>query len=146
MFNELTLALHILLLVSIYVFLLATVRVIAKDLSSSAKAKDRRLALEVDSEQQTAKLVASGAGQSGQIYTINEQISIGRAPDCDIILQDNFTSAHHARVYQASNAYWLEDLGSTNGTLLGKTPVKGPVKLKPGSEFRIGEAVFRFVS
>lgn len=139
MFNELTLALHVLLLILIYVFLLLTIRVISRDLSSTSqtgKAEKRR-----------SRLIAlRGKGSEGIAeYPIVEQLLIGRATDCDVIVDNAFVSAHHARVYMADSGYWLEDLGSTNGTTVDGRPIEGPVRMGNGGKFMIGDHEFKFV-
>ncbi|MBE0447339.1 MAG: FHA domain-containing protein [Actinobacteria bacterium] len=137
-FNELTLALQITLLTSLYLFLLFAVRTISKDLSAArgeatAGGVPRIVVVEGDV-----------AGGSGSIPVVG-QVLIGRAPDCDIILEDTFASAHHARVYSDDSAYWLEDLGSTNGTAVKGKRIEEPVRLPRGSRFKIGQTVFQFM-
>lgn len=134
MFNEVTLALQVALLVAIYVFLLFTVRAISRDLSSARAA---------GSDEPPRIIVEEGDVEIDPM-PVAEQVLIGRAADCDIVLDDTFVSAHHARVYRADSAYWLEDLGSTNGTTVKGEPISAPVKLTDNSRFRIGQTVFRF--
>ncbi|MDP2211635.1 MAG: FHA domain-containing protein [Candidatus Aquicultor sp.] len=137
MFNEVTLALQIALLVAIYLFLFFAVKAISRDLSSA------RLA----GSDEPPRIVIEEGGPAGDIDSVPviEQVLIGRAPDCDIILDDTFTSAHHARVYRADSAYRLEDLKSTNGTTVKGEPIVAPVNLVNNSRFKIGETTFRFV-
>ncbi len=136
MFNELTLGLHVLLLASIYIFLFIAVKVISKDLSRAKGGNSEKL----------PRIVIIEGAEPGAAtdYPIDEQLIIGRSPDCDIILEDTFASAHHARVYPANSAYWLEDLKSTNGTTAGNQQIDVPVRLNKGSTFRIGQSVFEF--
>ncbi|MDI6715323.1 MAG: FHA domain-containing protein [Actinomycetota bacterium] len=138
MFNELTLALHVLLLVLIYFFLLVTIRVISKDLT---------LAKETGVAGGTPRIVllTPEGSVSAVEYPIERQLLIGRSSDCDIVLDDTFASAHHARVYLADSGYWLEDLKSTNGTTVNGKPIKKPVRLTKGTEFKIGQSIFQFV-
>lgn len=138
-FNELTLLLHILLLALIYVFLFMVIKVVSRDLLSAIETEA------TEEEKMPRITVLKGAGFNESIdFIITDQIVIGRAPDCDIILDDNFTSSHHARIYSADSAYWLEDLKSTNGTTIGNRRIEKPVKLKKGSKFKIGKNVFQF--
>ena len=137
MFNEVTLALQIALLVAIYLFLFFAVKAISRDLESARVA---------GSDEPPRIVIEEGgsAGSSGSVPVI-EEVLIGRAPDCDIILDDTFTSAHHARVYRADLAYWLEDLKSTNGTTVKGELINTPVNLVNNSRFKIGETTFKFV-
>lgn len=136
MFNEVTLALQIALLVAIYLFLFFAVKTISRDLESARVAGS--------DEPPRIVIEEGGAGNSGSVPVI-EEVLIGRAPDCDIILDDTFTSAHHARVYRADSAYWLEDLKSTNGTTVKGELISTPVNLVNNSRFKIGETTFKFV-
>jgi pSer/pThr/pTyr-binding forkhead associated (FHA) protein len=69
-------------------------------------------------------------------------VLIGRAPECTLVLPDDYASSRHARLVPEDGRWVLEDLGSTNGTTLGRngpgTPVTGPVVVGPGSVVRIG--------
>jgi len=137
LFNELTLILHVVLLISIYVFLLFAVKTISKDLSAAREEGGERVPA-------IAILEGDGMGHSNPI-PIDDQILLGRAPDCDIILEDTFASAHHARIYRDNSSYWLEDLGSTNGTMVKDKHIERPVKLSRGSQFKIGQTIFQFM-
>jgi len=72
-------------------------------------------------------------------------VLIGRAPECTLVLPDDYASSRHARLVPREGRWFLEDLGSTNGTTLGRsasgTPVTGTVEVGPGSVVRIGRTV-----
>lgn len=78
---------------------------------------------------------------AGQIYTVNEEITIGRAPGCRILLEDTFVSQLHARVYPRGTSLVLEDLGSTNGTFYNNKKVTSPVSLKKGDRVQVGQTL-----
>lgn len=69
-------------------------------------------------------------------------ILIGRNPECALILDDDFASGRHARIFPDGEEWFVEDLGSTNGTFLN-TERLGPeaVSLTVGSELRIGRTI-----
>jgi len=70
---------------------------------------------------------------------LGDELTIGRAPSCGLVLAaDNFVSAHHARVFRVSEQYWVEDLGSTNGTLLNGRPLVGRAPLRRGDRLQVG--------
>ena len=62
---------------------------------------------------------------------------LGRAGDCDLVLDDRFLSRHHSRLSKEGDRLLLEDLGSRNGTLLNGSPVKAPTPVKAGDVIRI---------
>ena len=71
------------------------------------------------------------------------EIIIGRDPDCACSLASNTVSAHHARLSYHQGHWWLEDLDSTNGTLLNQEPVTVPTVVTPGDQIRCGEAILQ---
>lgn len=73
-------------------------------------------------------------------FTIPE-ISIGRDPTCDCQLDDKTVSANHARLSHHHGQWWIEDLGSTNGTFLNHEPVSTPLVITSGDELRFGQVV-----
>lgn len=68
---------------------------------------------------------------------------MGRAPDCDVVIDDGHVSSHHARLAVDADGAWLHDLGSTNGTFVGRERLQDPVQLPARSEFRLGKTVVR---
>ncbi len=70
------------------------------------------------------------------------EIIIGRDPGCEISVDDDSISAHHARLCFHHNHWWLEDLGSTNGTLLNQQPLAIPAVVISNDEFTCGETHF----
>lgn len=73
-------------------------------------------------------------------------ITIGRAPDSTVVVDDDFASAQHARLVPNGIHWMVEDLGSTNGTYIDRTRVNGPTVLKPGSTLRIGRTALELRS
>ena len=70
------------------------------------------------------------------------EIVIGRGPHCDISLIDEALSASHVRISFHHGQWWLEDLGSTNGTFLNKDKIKVPTVIITGDRFKCGNTVF----
>lgn len=66
---------------------------------------------------------------------------IGRNPECALVLDDDFASGRHARIFHRDDAWFVEDLGSTNGTFLGSQRLTGAVRVEAGSTLRIGKTV-----
>ena len=70
------------------------------------------------------------------------EVTIGRDPNCDFPILDEAVSAHHARISYHHSQWWLEDLNSTNGTLIGKSKVTVPTVLIASDQFKCGNTVF----
>lgn len=68
-------------------------------------------------------------------------VLIGRAPSCTLVLDDDYSSSRHARVFPEGDQWLVEDMGSTNGTFLDDQPVTDPVPVSPGAQIRIGQSV-----
>ncbi len=72
--------------------------------------------------------------------------TIGRDDDNNIVLEEQRVSLHHARVSKANGTYWLEDLGSTNGTYVGEQRLSARTALNNGETIRIGSVSMQFVA
>lgn len=69
---------------------------------------------------------------------------IGRSPTNDIVIVDPYVSRRHARIFYRDGKWYIEDLGSTNGTVVDGEPLEDkPVELKDGSEIVVGLTVLR---
>jgi pSer/pThr/pTyr-binding forkhead associated (FHA) protein len=79
--------------------------------------------------------------QRGRIYELADEVTVGRAPGCGVSLPDTTVSQLHARVFRDNHAFYVEDLGSTNGTWLNRTRVGGAVALKRGDRVQVGSTV-----
>jgi hypothetical protein len=90
-------------------------------------------------------IVEEGGGLSrGERFDVFGGVSLGRAGDADIRLDDRYASGIHARVYGKSGSYWVEDMNSTNGTLLNGQDLNGEAELRAGDKIRIGGTEFTF--
>jgi two-component system cell cycle response regulator len=90
-------------------------------------------------------VIRGGGNDLGKHIVVEKPIVMGRAPDCDLTIQDLGTSWHHARITPKSEGiYEIEDLNSTNGTRINGVLIEGPWKLREGEKIFLGEAVVRF--
>lgn len=76
---------------------------------------------------------------------LGEEVTLGRDAGNGIMVGDRFASGRHARVVRRAEAYWLEDLGSRNGTLLNGHRVSGARQLVSGDRITVGSCTFRFM-
>ncbi|GGV03095.1 FHA domain-containing protein [Streptomyces albospinus] len=89
------------------------------------------------------KLVVSEGTLAGTTVALQGQtISLGRAHDSTIVLDDDYASSRHARIYPDRDGQWIvEDLGSTNGTYLDRTRLTTATPIPLGAPIRIGKTV-----
>lgn len=89
------------------------------------------------------KLVVTEGTLTGTTVALQGQtITLGRAHDSTIVLDDDYASSRHARIYPDRDGQWIvEDLGSTNGTYLDRTRLTTPTPIAPGAPIRIGKTV-----
>jgi FHA domain-containing protein len=81
---------------------------------------------------------------AGRIVALPHQmVTIGRAPDNDVVVGDPATSGHHGRIEDREGSFWISDLGSTNGTLVNGEPVIEK-ELADGDTIAIGQNSLRF--
>ncbi|WP_405778792.1 FHA domain-containing protein [Streptomyces sp. NBC_00859] len=89
------------------------------------------------------KLVVSEGTLTGTTVALQGQtVTLGRAHDSTIVLDDDYASSRHARIYPDRDGQWIvEDLGSTNGTYLDRTRLTTPTPIPLGAPIRIGKTV-----
>jgi pSer/pThr/pTyr-binding forkhead associated (FHA) protein len=86
-------------------------------------------------------LVTAGDLAGTTIPLTGQQITIGRANDATLMLNDDYASTRHARLFPQDGQWIVEDLGSTNGTFLDRQKVTQPVSVSVGVPIRIGKTV-----
>ena len=89
-------------------------------------------------------VLASGLYPEGTSVVLDEDVTFGRAPDCDVVLDgDGTVSAHHARVFHRDGSIYVEDLGSTNGTCANGQQLAAERLLRDGDLIVIGSTTLR---
>ena len=68
-------------------------------------------------------------------------VLIGRAPGCTLVLDDDYSSSRHARIFPQNGQWFVEDLGSTNGTFVADQRVEAPTPVPTGTPVRVGQSV-----
>ena len=89
-------------------------------------------------------VVERGAGlDHGRRFDLIGGLSIGRSKEADVQIEDRYASSLHARVFSREGRFYVEDMNSTNGTLLNGGTLQGEAELIDGDSVQIGDTVFR---
>jgi pSer/pThr/pTyr-binding forkhead associated (FHA) protein len=91
-------------------------------------------------------VVTHGALAGTRISLDGRPIMIGRADDSTLVLDDDYASTRHARISLRGTDWYVEDLGSTNGTYLDRAKVTAPLRVPLGAPIRIGKTVIELRS
>lgn len=142
--------LKVVFLALLYFFIYRAIRSVAVDLRPAARAP-------VGRDRAAAKPKARGGGKAPRSVVIvdergskvdtirlNGTLQVGRADACQIQLPDTYASSFHARIYSTDGSWYVEDLGSTNGTYLNQRRITAPAELRAGDKVRIGKTTLDF--
>ena len=148
----------------LWAFVLLTVWVLSRDLRAPADARPlarrglgtrqprtgraakapRPAKVAKQSRAKGTKLVVIEGPLQGTIVPLGEaQITIGRAPDSTLVIDDDYASSRHARIYPAEGSWIVEDLGSTNGTWIDRARITTPTVLQVGAPLRVGRTTLQ---
>jgi hypothetical protein len=95
------------------------------------------------SEQKATKIVVTAGEKIGtEIALSGRQLSIGRASDSDLIVDDEYTSTHHAKLVFINGEWLIQDLDSTNGTLLDGKKITTTTVVPLNTQVRVGQTSF----
>ncbi|MBG6212579.1 hypothetical protein RCH23_001071 [Cryobacterium sp. CAN_C3] len=93
--------------------------------------------------QNTTRLVITSGPKAGTEFPLStETITIGRSSDSSLVIRDDYTSTHHARLMLWNDEWMLQDLDSTNGTFLAGSRVTVPTKIPLNATVKIGATSF----
>ena len=135
-------------LVLLWLFVFAVLRVLRTDLYA---ASGLRVSLPTSGRRAGARppargtkvarqLVVTHGALAGTRITLGTQaVLLGRADDSTLVLTDDYASTRHARISPRGSDWYVEDLGSTNGTYLDRDKVTSPVKVPLGTPVRVGK-------
>ena len=129
--------LRLLFLGLLYAFLWSVVRVLLRDLRVAAKEPSAALGRLV--------VLSSPNGEPpvGATFALDAVATLGRDVNNAIVLDDDFVSTAHAALTYRGRAWYVEDLGSTNGTFINGNPIDGISPLAFGDELQLGQVRFR---
>lgn len=91
-----------------------------------------------------APILVRLGSDGGQEFRIQGGATVGRLDSCDLAIHDSSVSRQHARISQANGGYRIQDLGSTNGTMINGTRISSPQMLHQGDIVTFGSVEFRY--
>ena len=153
MSDQLLLALKAGFLVLLFLFVWRVVRISARDLAGpaavAAPARRRSSKGETPAAAVAASprlvVLSSPVFPPATVVRLERDIVLGRADDCDVVLEgDGYASSHHSAVVARGADRVVRDLGSTNGTHVGGRALSAEHLLAPGDVVRVGETEFRY--
>ena len=137
----------------LWLFVLAALRVVRSDLYAAAGIRVAVPGFRRSAEKKTTRgkaprqmVVTHGALAGTRISLDGRPIMIGRADDSTLVLDDDYASTRHARISLRGTDWYVEDLGSTNGTYLDRAKVTAPLRVPLGVPIRIGKTVIELRS
>jgi hypothetical protein len=150
--SELTLFLiKISYLAILWIFVLSAISVVRSDMFGARMPSAARDAAAPKAPRQpkqkarrgspTHVLVVDGANKGERAELAEAPILIGRGSDAAIRLDDDYVSTRHARIASNGDQWFVEDLGSTNGTYIGSARITQPTTLTLGTRIRIGKTL-----
>jgi pSer/pThr/pTyr-binding forkhead associated (FHA) protein len=77
----------------------------------------------------------------GRTFELGDELTVGRAEKCHVVVNDNYVSQVHARIFAKGEGYMVEDLGSTNGTYVNRRRITSPTEVQRGDRVKIGKTV-----
>jgi hypothetical protein len=151
-YDPVSVALKFGFLAVLYVFLLWIARSALKDLRRTvAPAPDATGFHPVPAFSEPARsedawlLVLRGGGlREGERFDLIGGLSIGRSTEADLHIDDRYASGLHARIFSRDRRTYIEDMSSTNGTLLNQADLQGEAELVDGDLIQIGDTEFRY--
>jgi FHA domain len=114
--------------------------------ATRAAAPQRGRRVRRESPAELALVVIDPIEERGQRHQLDAEMTIGRAPGCAIVITDSFASQLHARIFERDGKWFVEDLGSRNGTWLNRDQVHGPARLERGDRVKVGDTVLEVSS
>ena len=129
----------IVLLGSIYLLLAVVIWMEARELAHATSARVSPIGPS-KTRRTPARLVLMGGVGPQEAKLLGSEVLMGRDPSCAVRIPDSSVSSQHARVYQSDGEWYVEDLGSTNGTSVNDRPLVRPLLLRPGDRIQIGRS------
>jgi hypothetical protein len=87
-------------------------------------------------------VITAGPKEGLEVSLGRDPLTIGRAPDSGLVIRDDYTSTHHAKLLLWNEDWMIQDLDSTNGTFLGGKRISSPTQITLGTPIKVGATSF----
>ena len=129
-------AIRLAFLAALYVFLALVVRALLRDIRAASRDPSGALG-------RLVVIASASVPATGSVFPLDAVTTLGRDLGCGVVLEDPFASSRHAILTFRGRGWYVEDLGSTNGTLVNGVTVAGGLSLGFGDELQIGDIRMR---
>ena len=133
-----------LFLALLYLFIARAVRVVYLDLVGQRVPKPRGTRKRQAPARRRGvprSVVVTETDKPVRTFPLDNELTFGRADNCGVQLDDTYVSTLHARLFSKDGTWFVEDLGSTNGTYLNRVKVTSPSPITVGDEVRVGKTI-----
>lgn len=134
----------IIFIVILYVIIYYALKIMYKDMKTGGRRKPntvRRKSFGIE----VIEVANEGDIKRGTVIPIKGDVTLGRKDGNSIILIDQHVSGNHAKFSIRNDSLYIEDLNSTNGTIVNGKEISGKVKLYPKDEIKIGTTIFKVI-
>ncbi len=128
----------------LFLFVWRSMRWVIRGLTVEAGSTRRRGRAQPAAEQppgSSTLLIHPPGGGRPSTAKLTASMTIGRGADCELRVDDTYASNQHARLFGRNGAWYVEDLGSTNGTFVNDQKLAAPAQIQPGDKIRVGTTV-----
>ncbi len=136
----------------LWIFVLSAISVVRSDMFGARVPEGARTAGKAPKQPKQPKpgkrrsspthaIVTEGSNVGERAELDHAPILIGRGSDAAIRLDDDYVSTRHAKIAASGDQWYVEDLGSTNGTYVGTVRITQPTTISIGTQVRVGKTI-----
>ncbi len=141
MYNMFSVVFKYIFIFIIYFFMINIIRLIYLDIKSmNLSSLDKNIYLKLINRKETLPFKVE------EFYSLEDNIFIGRSNQNNIVIKDPYISKRHLHIVKDEGHYYLEDMGSVNGTFVNGNKIMDVIRLRNGDRIRIGQVEFLFVN
>jgi pSer/pThr/pTyr-binding forkhead associated (FHA) protein len=133
--------LKFLFLALLYLFIARAIRIIHLDLVGQRVPRAKGQRKRAPRRGHPKSITVAEPDKPVKVVQLDDEVTFGRGEACRVPLDDTYVSTMHARLFSKDGTWFVEDLGSTNGTYLNRVKVTAPAPIGVGDEVRVGKTI-----